>query len=57
MAFKINGTEAINNSRKGSLSSLNIGTYTPATRPSPASSGDIIYNSSIESLEHWDLRR
>jgi hypothetical protein len=54
MAFKINGTEAINNSRKGLLSSLNIGTYTPATRPSPASSGDIIYNSTLQAIEVWD---
>ena len=55
MAYKISGTEVINDSRKGLFTSANVGSYTPSNRPtSGISAGDIIYNSTLKVLEVYD---
>lgn len=53
MAYQIGGTNAIDNNRKGLFTGVNLGSYTPGNRPS-ASTGDIIYNSTLKSIEVYD---
>ena len=53
MAYQINGSNAIDNNRKGLFNGVNLGSYTPSNRPS-ASTGDIIYNSTLKSIEVYD---
>lgn len=53
MTYKVNGTNAIDNNRKGTFAGVNLGSYTPSNRPS-ATAGDIIYNSTVKSIEVYD---
>lgn len=54
MAFQIGSDTVINNDRKGSFQSVNIGSYTPANRPTGAAAGDVIYNSTTDSIEFFN---
>ena len=53
MALQISGTSVVDNNRKGIFTSVNIGVFTPGTRPS-ASTGDIIYNSTVGAIEVYN---
>lgn len=53
MTYQINGTNAIDNNRKGLFTGVNLGSYTPSNRPS-ATTGDIIYNSTLKYIEVYD---
>ena len=50
MAFQIGSSAVINNSRKGSFTSLNAG----SSRPSRPSTGDFYYNASIKNIQVWN---
>jgi len=55
MAYKISGTEVINDSRKGIFNSMNITPYAGASNyPTEVSAGDIIYDSNIKELIIYD---
>ena len=55
MAYKISGTEVINDSRKGIFASMNVTPYAGSSNyPSGASAGDVIYDSNLKVLKVYD---
>lgn len=54
MSIKINGTDVVDNNRKGIFQSANLGVFTPSTRPGSAATGDMIYNSTEGKLQFWN---
>lgn len=53
MAYTIGGTTVIDNDRKGTFNTMNIGVFTTSTRPASPSPGDVIFNSTIALAEYW----
>ena len=54
MAIKTNGITTIEDTRKGTFRTLNVGVYTTATRPVDPLVGDTIYDSDEEQLLSWN---
>jgi hypothetical protein len=54
MALQISSNTVIDNTRKGTFLSMNLGVYTTATRPSSPTSGDMIFNSDTGNIEVFD---
>ena len=53
MAYKIGEITVIDDNRKGSFNTMNIGVYTTSTRPTTPTSGDIIFNETLGIAEYW----
>ncbi len=54
MAIKIGSNTVIDNSRKATFTSLNPGGFGSGSRPSGASAGDIIYNSTTQQIQVYN---
>lgn len=54
MAIKTNGITTIEDTRKGTFRTLNVGVYTTATRPVNPLVGDTIYDTDEAKLLSWN---
>lgn len=54
MSIKINGTDVINDSRKGIFQSANVGSFANPARPGSASVGDLIWSTTDNQLQVWN---
>lgn len=54
MAIKINGTDVVDNNRKGIFQSTNVGTFANPARPGSAATGDLIWSTTDNQLQVWN---
>jgi len=54
MSIKINGTDVVDDNRKGIFESTNVGAFANPARPTSASEGDLIYSTTDGKLQFWD---
>lgn len=54
MSIKINGTDVVDNNRKGIFQSANVGAFANPARPGSAATGDLIYSTTDSKLQVWN---
>jgi hypothetical protein len=54
MSIKINGTDVVDNNRKGIFQSANVGTFSNPQRPGSAATGDLIWSTTDNQLQVWN---
>lgn len=54
MSIKINGTDVVDNNRKGIFQSANVGSFANPARPGSAAVGDLIWSTTDNQLQVWN---
>jgi len=54
MSIQINGTDVVDDNRKGIFQSANVGSFANPARPGSASTGDLIWSTTDNELQVWN---